>query len=543
MLSGIFTQHIGGFHGPALFVERQGYTKPLTIENVSSKKQIDTEQVQQQGGADGTYGPSKPGFPGEKHVYMKTDAGIVRANFAGPGTKLKERLARGDKPINEVDRISKAHDLRYGLAKNYDDVRKADEIMLGALGRMKGDPLSRTAAQAVMKGKLLLEDVGVKRGTFAQHGTDHSPETTALFEKELAPLAQQGLGRKPGGKKQKFVKGSPEAKAFMAALRAKRKKCPRVSGAKKLQRGDDDLLGGTLRLAGDGMHGGTLRLAGDGFRKKGKKKSCAKPLSIEGGALSSAGGMMGSSKQAGGLGFLALALPTLAGIALKGLASYGAKKGATALINKMKGQGYKMHGKGILKSEMNKYKALFEQHVSGPLKQKAMAILEQIQADPMGKMEEGMRALLPILVKMAEAMGGVQAGSGDFKAGDSVVAYLLKHFGKMMATELKKKLGIIKPELQPHEISDEFRGLGFLSDIKKGITKATSAVDKTLSKLPVGEANMIRQIVAEIKKDPTILEDPQYLMSRGLALSPMGQRMLNEALRKAGVPVAVSLTM
>lgn len=34
-------------------------------------------------------------------------------NFTGPGTRLTERLERGDEPVNRVDALSLHHDIRY----------------------------------------------------------------------------------------------------------------------------------------------------------------------------------------------------------------------------------------------------------------------------------------------------------------------------------------------------------------------------------------------------------------------------------------------
>lgn len=42
-------------------------------------------------------------------------------NFTGPGTRLEERLERGDEPVNRVDELSLHHDIRYqGIEKNDD---------------------------------------------------------------------------------------------------------------------------------------------------------------------------------------------------------------------------------------------------------------------------------------------------------------------------------------------------------------------------------------------------------------------------------------
>jgi hypothetical protein len=45
-------------------------------------------------------------------------------NFCGPGTKLKKRLARGDKGINPLDESCKAHDIAY--SKYTDNKRRSE---------------------------------------------------------------------------------------------------------------------------------------------------------------------------------------------------------------------------------------------------------------------------------------------------------------------------------------------------------------------------------------------------------------------------------
>lgn len=40
-------------------------------------------------------------------------------NFTGPGTRLEERLERGDEPVNRVDELSLHHDIRYlGISRD-----------------------------------------------------------------------------------------------------------------------------------------------------------------------------------------------------------------------------------------------------------------------------------------------------------------------------------------------------------------------------------------------------------------------------------------
>lgn len=49
--------------------------------------------------------------------------------FAGPGTKLKERLARGEHGINSLDELARSHDIAYEKSKSLSDRRTADKIL------------------------------------------------------------------------------------------------------------------------------------------------------------------------------------------------------------------------------------------------------------------------------------------------------------------------------------------------------------------------------------------------------------------------------
>lgn len=222
---------------------RSANETPLPPQRISHKRMR---------GGQTSYGPSKPSFKGEKHVYLKVPGGIARANYAGPGTDVKARLARGDLPINAVDAISKAHDLRYMIANNYDAVRAADSKMIAALNALPAGADSAfniAAAKKALQLKLAAEDKGlVKRGRIAQHATGQTPEEIAAYNAALAPLAQQGYGSKKKKKKGRFVKGSVEAKERMAALRA--------------------MKGKGLKIAGDG-----LKIAGDGLTVAGNGKA------------------------------------------------------------------------------------------------------------------------------------------------------------------------------------------------------------------------------------------------------------------------------
>ena len=160
------------------------------------------------------FGPSTAKFPGEKHVPLVPESfrqkkgllnkaknirnAVTRANYAGPGTNIGKRLQRGDLPVSETDRVAMAHDIRYGLARNYDQVRVADRKMIKALSRVQKEKrdskFNTRAAAAVIKAKMGLENRGLPRDYFAQHGESNTPEETALMKGTLSKLEQRGLG-------------------------------------------------------------------------------------------------------------------------------------------------------------------------------------------------------------------------------------------------------------------------------------------------------------------------------------------------------------
>ena len=42
-------------------------------------------------------------------------------NYTGPGTKLKERLLRGDEPVKQLDKAAQFHDMAYAIFKDTKD--------------------------------------------------------------------------------------------------------------------------------------------------------------------------------------------------------------------------------------------------------------------------------------------------------------------------------------------------------------------------------------------------------------------------------------
>ena len=67
---------------------------------------------------------------GEMHPVMWVNGRFTPGQFMGPGSRVYEKTKAGVEGVSEADRVSHRHDLAYGLAKNYDDIRKADLHMI-----------------------------------------------------------------------------------------------------------------------------------------------------------------------------------------------------------------------------------------------------------------------------------------------------------------------------------------------------------------------------------------------------------------------------
>lgn len=51
-------------------------------------------------------------------------------NYCGPGTKLRQRLAQGDRGINPLDELCKHHDIAYSKSSDLKERHKADLVLL-----------------------------------------------------------------------------------------------------------------------------------------------------------------------------------------------------------------------------------------------------------------------------------------------------------------------------------------------------------------------------------------------------------------------------
>ena len=136
---------------------------------------------------------------GERHSLMWTENGFEPASFMGPGTDIIGKIKDGIKPLNESDKVSMAHDLRYSLSSNAEGVRKADLKMVKKLNELyknKSDyKVNILMGKLPIQAKMKLEDLGiVGRQTFASYGGLKDDEIS-IAKAKLKELKQEGYGK------------------------------------------------------------------------------------------------------------------------------------------------------------------------------------------------------------------------------------------------------------------------------------------------------------------------------------------------------------
>lgn len=92
-------------------------------------------------------------------------------NYCGPGTKLTERLSRGDRGINYLDEACREHDISYSKSQDLKHRHEADKILeKKAIKRIKafdstpGEKIAAIGVAGAMKVKRKL-GMGIKRRT------------------------------------------------------------------------------------------------------------------------------------------------------------------------------------------------------------------------------------------------------------------------------------------------------------------------------------------------------------------------------------------
>lgn len=170
--------------------------------------------------------------------------------WCGPGTRVKERLARGDTGINPLDSACKEHDLAYSKNKSLQDRHKADAILENqAWDRVKAKNSSFGEKSAAW---LITNTMKVKRKLGM--GMKKKAKKTLSFNTILRPTAKsltELLKNKNdllNGKNGKLLR-----KSSLHALRAARVAIKKAGGKRKIRIPrsipfDDKKLGGILPL-------------------------------------------------------------------------------------------------------------------------------------------------------------------------------------------------------------------------------------------------------------------------------------------------------
>ena len=146
----------------------------------------------------------------EKHgVLILPNGKIGRANYMGPGTNLIKRIKRGDKPRTAMDELSRAHDIRYDLAKSQKDIADADEIFIKGAKKIKKEkldnPLNVYVGQIPIQAKYYAEKHGIVKPSFKK-SENISIEDETLIKKILADAIKKGYGNKVSMSKADLLK-------------------------------------------------------------------------------------------------------------------------------------------------------------------------------------------------------------------------------------------------------------------------------------------------------------------------------------------------
>lgn len=106
--------------------------------------------------------------------------------FCGPGTRLEERLARGDRGINPLDTACREHDIAYSHSTDLSERHVADRILaerarqrITARDSTFGEKAAATAVWAAMKAKTKM-------------GMGMKPRKRKIVKKRVLPVAKRG---------------------------------------------------------------------------------------------------------------------------------------------------------------------------------------------------------------------------------------------------------------------------------------------------------------------------------------------------------------
>lgn len=153
--------------------------------------------------------------PGEKHVLMLKDKKIIPGNYCGPGTSILDRVKDvKSKPINKVDKVCQAHDIRYSLSNNIEGIKEADKRMVDKLDQLQKNkeeslfnilPSKYGIKTNQLLSKILPDKYSDKFVNYMTNYKDYNknlkPEDKKLLEDKLEELKKEGFGKKRKYKK------------------------------------------------------------------------------------------------------------------------------------------------------------------------------------------------------------------------------------------------------------------------------------------------------------------------------------------------------
>lgn len=97
------------------------------------------------------------------------EAHLPGYRFCGPGTRLRERLERGDQPVNGLDAACRAHDIAYAQHKDTASRHAADKVLVEQAWKRVhagdstlGERIAARLVTTLMKGKLAV-GAGMKK--------------------------------------------------------------------------------------------------------------------------------------------------------------------------------------------------------------------------------------------------------------------------------------------------------------------------------------------------------------------------------------------
>jgi hypothetical protein len=146
----------------------------------------------------------EPSFKGELHAILKLpNKKFKLASYMGPFTQIMKRLRHknrdgsvGVKALTVADMISMYHDVLYSLAKNTNDIRKADDQMIKYLKIAKNkkldNPNNINLGLQLIKAKTTAEDMKLLiRGKFVDFNNTIPTEDIKLLEKWRVKLRKK----------------------------------------------------------------------------------------------------------------------------------------------------------------------------------------------------------------------------------------------------------------------------------------------------------------------------------------------------------------